>query len=237
MTTSTIFTATSASTGVPVRLVVSDEPGGQIEHRAIRDGHGSFKWIHMPLAGTTVVSAASRTNGSARTRTISIVFHGPRKSWCLVDESNDPTSASRGSQMVEFGTLIGLLDKFECITRLSAPAVEIMRLGAGVIRNFAGTACLDLLSPWALKAKHTYEVTRDDGAMSWFRVLDEDGAIKAQFLDSHDEERQRPVPLQLPRMFTGAEILTLSSQGKLVYDPSIWLHEHDQTPALQAAGV
>ncbi len=40
----------------------------------------------------------------------------------------------------------------------------------------------------------------------------------------------------IPGLQTGEDV-NLSSRGKLVYDPSIWLHEHEQAPALQAAGV
>ena len=81
------FIATSASSGIPVRLVVSGPVagGGLIEHRSITNDVGVVRWIHMPLAGTTIVSAASGGNSAKRTRTISIVYHGPRSSWCLVD--------------------------------------------------------------------------------------------------------------------------------------------------------
>lgn len=225
------FTATSASNGVPVRLVVSDGAGGLIEHRYVGDGRGGFKWVQMPLGGTVIVSAASRDDVRNRTRTISIVFHGPRKSWCMVDESVSPGKSSRGSHLVEFGPLISLLDKFESHTRLTAPVVEIMKLGVGVIRYFAGAASIDQVSPWALKAEHTYEVMRDQGVRSWFRVLDDGGPLKVQFLDSYEEDRQRPVSLNLPLLFTGSEILTMTQQGVPVCNPAKWLHEYAHAPS------
>lgn len=224
----------AASTPSLVRLAISRQGGNVFQHRLVSHGSAGMRWMRVLLGGTPLAQAVATPSNALRLD-VSVYHHGGRGAWQLSRERYHRFSGAACRVFDESGPLPHLLARYEELTGLAAPTVEIADLGVGITRYTAAGEARDLVNSWQLELGGVYTAPSSFGGTRTFQVI-ADPHVAGGLLVQHLEADGRPISgarLELARplaFMTPQEILGLRRGGEPVALMAAWLSGGDLRP-------